>query len=1001
MDASLISPIRYRLALDPNAQAHAFSGEVAITVVLHQATPEIRLDCEDLQIDGAAIDGRQVPWRTEPGVLILGPESPLQPGEAVAQVRFRGRLAHSPRGFYAGHNFVATHLQPTHARRVFPCFDDPRWRTVFEVSAWVPAGQTAIANAPIAHDGPGTARRCVTFAPSPAIPTHLLALAIGPFERLTHDGDHSPISLYALHSPERCRLALDTARKALAFYGTWLARAYPFGKLDLVVLPGTGVAGMENTGAIFLRESAVALEEGASLKARRAAASLVAHEVAHQWFGGVVTPNDWRDLWLNEGFATFMAPKALAAHDPALAGDADEVRAIRAALHGDIGPGARPLVKGGTSRGEIEELFDVIAYRKGAALLRMLESWLGEDAFRRALRLYLDRHAQGTATSEDLWRALAQACGEPAAAMARSFATRAGAPHLAIRWAGEAVEVTQLGAEPSTVPVRLRVALDNGEEELVCLLLEGPLARVTLSSPVRWVFGDAGALGYYHCSYPDGYPPISGLSPSEAAVLIEDAWLSLWSGDTDLLVYLTLARDALAEGAALPSLREHLRELRDLLAANGRAPMFDAWIAGVGADGSAEEARALLGEAGSAEVVAEATRLAHAWLTGVQVPNQRLETSLAIAARHGNAALFDAMRAVLNRGPGGERITVALCAFRDPARLDQQLALLDDPILDEPTRVLVVEALLANPATRDRCWAWVKERWVDFGPQLLGLGGRGVIAALAAFSDPVVGSDVARFFAGRQLPGAERTLRATLGRITGRAHFRERHQAVMDAFLLRLGAPAGPAPARLRNELALLAGLAAGFRGALLQRNLFDRFGVAPPPWMHTPENLRGALGAAERQLARLHRGVPVVSGADIALAQRLSEDLLAAADQLAGLQERLAEHAGREDFLAVTAGCARVGATIERDLEAAIVFTVLFELEPGDKLRRERAETRSAFAAARAWIADPPGGEPTRLQRFALQNDAVLAPGLLRRHAERLQAHLTALSDVRGAAAS
>ena len=992
VDAPLITPVHYRLALDPHAAARTFSGEVAITLMLDRAASEIRLDCEELQIDGAAVDGRPLPWHTEPGVLVLAPVSPLPSGKAVVEIRFHGRLASSARGFYAGEGFVATHLQPTHARRVFPCLDDPRWRTVFDVSTWVPAGHVAISNATILHEAPGPERRCVTFAPSPAIPTHLLALAIGPFQRLSQDAGHPPLAVYALHEPERCRLALDIARKALDFYGGWLARPYPFGKLDLVILPGTAVAGMENTGAIFLRESAVALAEGASPEARREAAGLVAHEVAHQWFGGVVTPNHWRDLWLNEGFATWMAPKALRASAPALSRDIDEVRAIRAALHADVGPGARPLLTGGASQGEVEELFDVIAYRKGAALLRTLEAWLGEAAFGRALRLYLDRHAEGTATSDDLWRALEQACGKPAAAMAQSFATRAGAPHLAIRWAGETVEVTQLDADLSTVPVRLRVALDNGGEEVISLLVEGSRARATLLSPIRWVFGNAGAFGYYRCSYPDGYPPLAGLSPSEAVVLLEDAWLALWSGETDLLVYLALARDALAAGAAIPSLRDHLRELRELLAASARAPLFDAWIAGLGVGDCAGETWVLLGEAGHAAVVAEATRLAHAWLAGAPVPDERLATSLAIAARHGNAELFDAMRAALDRGVEAERLTAALCAFRDPARLGRQLALLEDPVLDQPTRVLAVEALLANPATRQPCWALLKERWQALGARLIGPGGRGVIAALGAFADPAAGTDVERFFAGRQVPGAERMLRATLGRIAGRAHFREGHQAVMDAFLLRLAAPPGPPTARLRQEQALLAGLASGFRGAMLQRSLFDRFGLAAPAWMHTPENLRGALVAAERQLALLHRGAPVVTGGDIALAQRLREDLLAAAGQLAGVLERLPDQAAREDFLAAAAGFARAGAMIERDLEAAIVFTALFEAESVDSLRRERAETRLAFAPARAWIAEPPAGEPTRLQCLALQNDAALTPGLLRRHAEELRAHLTAL---------
>ena len=990
--APLIVPVHYGLVLDPDAQAHTFCGEVAITLILERAAPEIRLDCEDLQIDAAAVDGRPVSVRTEPGALVLQPASPVPAGRAVATIRFHGQLANVPRGLYVGEGFIASQLQPTHARRVFPCFDDPRWRTVFELSAWVAPGHVAISNAAMLHESPGPKRRRVTFAPSPAIPTHLLALAIGPFERLCDDTVDPPVTLYALRAPERCRLSLETARKALAFYGDWLARPYPFGKLDLVVLPATGIAGMENTGAIFLRESAVALPGDASPRARREAACLVAHEVAHQWFGGVVTPSDWRDLWLNEGFATWMAPKALAAMDAALTRDADEVRAIRTALHDDVGSRARPLIMDAASRGDIEELFDGIAYRKGAALLRMLEAWLGEAAFQRAVRLYLDSHADGTATSAGLWRSLEQACGKPAAAIAQSFAARAGAPHLAIRFAGETLVVTQLGDELSSIPVRLRVAVDSGEEAIISLLLEGRVARANVHAPVRWAFGDAGAVGYYRCSYPDGCPPLAALSPAEAVVLVEDGWFALSSGETDLLAYLTLARDALVQGVAIASARVHLRELRELLATGGRTPLFDAWVGGQAHGAPSDEARELLGEAGDAAVVAEATQLAHAWLGGARVAHERLEPGLAIAAGHGDAGLFDAMRAALDRGLDAEALVTALCAFRDPARASQQLALLEEPTVDQPTRLAAVEALLANPAARDRCWALLKERWDDLGAPLIGLGGRGVVAALAAFCEPAAATDVARFFAGRPVRGATRMLRATLDRIAGRAQFRENHQAAMDAFLLRQAAPAAPPLARLRSEKALLAGMAAGFRGALLQRSLFDRFGLAAPSWMHTLENLRGAVGAAERQLALLHRGAPVLSSADITLAQRLQEDLIATADQVAGLLDRLPDHAGRDDFLTLAVAFARTAAMIERDLEASVVFAALFEADQADRLRRESADTRLAFARAREWVAERIVGEPTGAQWRALREDAAVAPDLLRGHARRMQALVAAL---------
>ncbi|WP_158290289.1 M1 family aminopeptidase [Ramlibacter sp. WS9] len=919
----MIIPLHYSLLLDADAQAHTFSGEVAITLALSEAAAEVRLDCVELEIDGATIDGSSVPWRIEPGLLVLTPQAPLRPGQAIAEIRFRGRLGRVPRGLYQGDGFVATHMQPMHARRVFPCFDDPRYRAVFDLTARVPAGKTAISNAEILHEEPGTPKHTITFAASPAIPTYLLALAIGPFERLPDATRRPPLAVHALRAPESCALALRIARQALDFYGEWLARPLPLRKLDLVVLPRSGVAGMENTGAIFLRESAVMVAEDAAPQACREAANLVAHEVAHHWFGGLVTPGSWNHLWLNEGFATWMAPKALAVIAPELTRDEEEVRAIREALHGDVGPGARALEANAESAAEVEELFDATAYRKGAALLRMLEAWLGEPALQQGLRAFLDRHANGTVTSEDLWLALEQACDEPVGAVARPFLTRIGAPHLAVRWAGTTLEVTQVGDELSTIPVRLRVALEDGSEQVVSLLLEGPPGRAVLPSPIRWAFGDAGAVGYYRCSYPGGRAPVAGLSPSEAVVLVEDAWLALWAGEADLPGYLSLAGEALTARSAIPSLRNHLEELRDLLANGARAPLFDNWVTALAA-GVDEQIRAS-------------------------------------SPKADDAALF---------------------------------ALLEDPKSDESAAMAAVEALLANPATRGACWSLLKDRWDELGSRLVGLGGRGAIAGLAAFADPAVAADIAAFFAGRDLRGAERMLRASLDRIAGRARFREGHQAAMDAFLLRQSAPAGPPPQRLRAEHALLAGMAAGFRGALLQRSLFDRFDLPAPPWMHTPENLRGALGSAERQLALLHRGAPVASRGDIDLAQRLREDLLAAARQLELLVRRLADDARRASFLTVAAGFARATAMIDRELEAALVFAALFDPESADGLRRAGAEARSALRPARGWIAEPAAGVPTREQRLALQNDAVLAPGLLRRHADRIQAQLAAMGS-------
>jgi uncharacterized membrane protein (UPF0127 family) len=884
-----VTPLRYRLHLTPDPVAGTFAGEVALDLAGDAATA-ITLDCVDLDIAGAWIDGAPAGWRQDGGRLVVTGGAPLA-GTASLRLTYAGRLSDQARGLYRGDGFVASQLQPNHARRVFPCFDHPALRSVLELSVTLPPGWTAVSNAAVAgRDGIVT-----RFATTPPLPTHLMALAAGAF----HTTAEGAIALHTLSPGPNDAWVLDTAASALAFFGDWLGRPYPFGKLDLVLLPQIGVAGMENTGAVFLRQAAVA-------RPTREAAALIAHEIAHQWFGGLVTPAGWDELWLNEGFATWLAPKAVAG----LADEAEEARALRAALVADSGPGARPL--SGPAPDDPAQLFDVLTYRKGAALLRMLEGWIGEPAMRAGLNRYLADHALGVARSEDLWSALETASDLPVAAVAGDFVRRIGPARIALGWERRTVHIAQAGDDLVSLPIALRIATPAGEVRHT-LLLEGPTASLTLPHEVSWAF----AGGYFRTGYPDGRPPVAALSQAEAAVLVEDAWLALWAGEEDLPAFMALAEEALTAGRAAASLRPHLADLRDLLAGGARAALFDAWLARLDPPTSARS---------FADLQAE------------------LEVDEEGALR-------------------------GLCALTDPAGLAGQLALLDR------WPVLAAEGLLANPAVRLAAWDHLKTHWDRLGEAVQGLGGRGLVAGLAAFADPAVAADIARFFDGRPPPPG---LPAALDRIASRVAFRAWAQTAMDAFLLRQGVE-GPAG----EGQPALAALLAGFQGALAQRTLLDGLGLAAPPWMHSPENLRGALGAVERSWLQSLRGAAPVP---TELARRLVEDLEAAAGQLAGLVARLPEAKDREAALVVIAGLARAVVTAERQAELAVLAASLIEGDAAaGPARAILAGRRAESAAAQAWAADPPRN-PTRFQRLDLQSDAALAAGRLRRLAQALR---------------
>ncbi len=886
-----VTPLRYRLHLAPDAAAGTFAGDVTLDLTAATDITAIELDCVDLDIGAAWVDGEPAEWRLDGDRLIVTPPAALTTGASL-RLTYAGRLSDTARGLYGGDGFIASQFQPNQARRVFPCFDDPGFRAILELSVTTPDGWTVLSNAAVAcRTGAVT-----TFAPTPPLPTHLMALAIGPF----HRSESGAVAINVLAPGPNDAWVLGTAVAALDFFEGWLGVPYPFGKLDLVVLPEIGVAGMENSGAIFLRQASLA-------RPNREAATLIAHEIAHQWFGGLVTPSGWDELWLNEGFATWLAPKAIPAD---LADDSAEVAALRAALIADSSPGARPL--SGPMPDDPAELFDVLTYRKGAALLRMIEGWIGEDAMRRGLATYLEGHTFAAARSGDLWAALQTASGKPVAAVAGDFVTRAGPARIALRWDGATVHLAQAGDNPVTLPVALRIATGAGEHRRV-VLLEGPTASLTLPGEVQWACAD----GYFRTVYPDGAPPAAALSEAEAIVLVEDAWLGLWAGETDLPAFLGLAGEALGAGRAVAVLRRHLADLRDLLAGGPRQPLFDAWLAGLAPPPPTP---------GFAQLQA---RLA-----------EDEESALA-----------------------------GLCALTDPAVLADQLALL------ERWPVLAAEGLLANPAARAAAWSHIKAHWERLGQAVQGLGGRGLVAGLAAFIDPAAATDIAGFFQGRPAPAG---LTGALERIAGRAAFHGWARTAMDAFLLRQGV-SGPAG----ETEPVLAMMVAGFQGALVQRVLLDGLGLGPPPWMHTAENLRGALGAVERAWLQSLRGAAPVP-AD--LAWRLVEDLEAAAVQLAAVTARLPDAKDRDAALVVVAGLARTAITAERRAELAALAAALTLGEPAARpLRAGLVDRRGESAAVRAWTADPPRN-PTRFQRLDLQNHAALAAGRLRRLAQDLR---------------
>jgi uncharacterized membrane protein (UPF0127 family) len=994
--SAAVTPTHYRLELDPDVQAGYFECRAWITLSLSAPTSRITLCADALQIFRVTLGGRPCAWESEDGGLSVVPDVPLQAGEVVVQIDCRGALSDAPCGFYRGNGYLATGLQPAYAPRLFPCVDDIGIKTPFELSVLVDVGQAAVSNARALDTRDESGRCRVTFAASPAMPTQMLALAVGAFETLSTRVGRVPLCLHSLGGLQRFSFAFECAGRALAFFVDWLAQPFPFDKLDLVALPQAGVAGLENTAAIFLREDSIVVDEASSVERRREVALLVAHEVAHQWLGCLVTPAGWDALWLSEGFATWLAPKALAAFAPALSDPLADVESMRVALQSDMSAGARPLGAAVDRSQSLIALFDVTSYQKGAALLRMLEHWLGETTFQRGVQLYVARHAHATAVACGLWEALGHVSGVDVAGVAGSFVRSPGVVRIWIAFAGPTISVSRVAGPLLDLPLQLSIGLEDGTREHRAVLLDGAHASSTLPIAVQWVCANANASGYYQCLY-EVWPSPAALPEAEALALIHDAWLALWGGDIDLLHYFDIAEQALDCGCAQDLLALQFDELRELLASGARRVLFDRWV--LGRAGSAIDSRRLRAEAGDTNLLQRMRRAIGGWIdTGVLQPDGPVAL-LDTVARFGDEALFDRLALMLDSGdcPPGldrDRLISALAAFQLPTRLPQQMALLEHPALDAGERLLTSERLLGNPVARLAVWGWIKSQWMTGGhAPLVGIGGRGPLAALGAFADDAVGRDIAAFISTKDASDARCLLQASLDQINGRIAFREKHQRSMDAWLARSTASPAVRDDRLWNEAALLNLMHAAFAGALYQRMLFERAGLPLPPWMHTAENLRGALGMVGQQWMRNLHDQPLMSDATLALAQRLAEDLEAAAAHAAAHVAMLPSASDGRVHRVVCVALGRVGVMTEQALDGELCLARLRGDHAGARWLHSRlGGLRPALQRARDALARLPEAAQSRQQRIALQNDAARMAGELRLVGVRLTGALARL---------
>jgi len=549
-----VRPLYYAINAVPDAANLRFSGTVRIDIQVLEATETITLNAAELEFARVTVDGgapAQVSADAEAQTATFRFAAAIPAGRHRLDIAYSGKINTQAAGLFAldytteagPRRALFTQFEAPDARRFFPGWDEPNFRTPYDLSVTVPAGQQAIGNMPEARrtanaDGSAT----VTFRTTPAMSSYLLFLAVGEFDRITTRVGETEIGVVTRRGAgEQGRWALESSARIIPWFNQYFGTPYPLPKLDNIAGPGSSqfFGAMENWGAIFSFENILLVDPAITSEARRQSIfKVAAHEIAHQWFGNLVTMAWWDDLWLNEGFASWMATKATAALHPEWEPLLGRVDGREAAMQLDSLRTTHPVVQRIATVEQMSQAFDAITYQKGEAVITMLEDFVGDEGWRNGVRAYIARHRLGNTVTDDLWRAVEEAARRPVTAIAHDFTNQPGIPLIRVESPG----CTAGGQTPVTLrqgqfsrdardaaPLAWRVpviAQAGGREQRT--VVEGGSAEISVAGcgPLIVNYGQA---GYYRTLYSPALlagitRDFARLRPLDQIGLIADNW---------------------------------------------------------------------------------------------------------------------------------------------------------------------------------------------------------------------------------------------------------------------------------------------------------------------------------------------------------------------------------------------------------------------------------------------------------------------------------------------
>ena len=812
-------PINYNLTFEPDLKKFVFAGTEIITVSCKKLTNQIIMHCAELKIKSCIVQSGNTVISSTPKTNEKKEELSIKLGKKIKGVitiylEFQGILNDRLLGFYRSKYeqngktkyLATTQFEAADARRAFPCWDEPESKATFEISIIADNQYSAISNMPVESKKKIKTKTLYTFQKTPLVSTYLIYLGVGEFEYLTGKAGKIQIRVVTTKgNTSKGKFSLELGKKLLTSYEKYFGIKFPLPKLDLIAVPDFAAGAMENWGAITFRETILLYDpKTSSTRTKQFIAEVISHEIAHMWFGNLVTMKWWNDLWLNESFATFMATKFVDKFYPEWDLWNQFVEdAMNVAMGLDSLKTTHPIDVKVNSPAEIREIFDAISYDKGGCVLRMLENYVGEPNFQKGLKKYLSDFKYKNAKGQDLWNAIGKASGMPVTSMINTWLKQPGFPVVEINQDGSNLKLKQKRylLEPNkkfskglwSIPLSLGL-----ETETTKKLFSKKSMSVKLPKNTVGFVANYGRKGFYRVKYDEGILLDLKMLVDAKRIPAIDRWaiqndlFSLCvSGDEQVRNYLDFSDAYFDEDSYLASVNV-AHNLASLYFRTFDEPFveeiksytinyFRKILSKLGWEPKKTDKHtdallrtftiSVLGKMNDDDVTTEALEKYKKFLKSPSsLSPDLIESICSIAAWNGNSKTFVELKKLYTNAKTMEeklRFLGAMCGFQDKKLLLKTLDFSQTSEVRSQNMQLPIMKIAANPYGEKVLWPWLKKNWKKINKKV----GHGnplfnrIVASIAGVADDSMEKEIKQFFKNNPTPGTERTQTQTLERI--------------------------------------------------------------------------------------------------------------------------------------------------------------------------------------------------------------------------------------------